>query len=128
MNEMSVSFRILIGVFLILHGLVLPIMALVPSDMMENASVGSFWTESWFFGTGVGVKAAIYILSAISALLFIFGGMSFMGLLIPYTAMNKLLFAGAIVSLTLIIVFWLPWYIFGVALNLIILIMAVNSW
>jgi len=51
-----------------------------------------------------------------------------MGLLIPYTAMNKLLFAGAIVSLTLIIVFWLPWYIFGVALNLIILIMAVNSW
>ncbi|WP_366924513.1 hypothetical protein MFMK1_001492 [Metallumcola ferriviriculae] len=125
MNEMSVIFRILIGDFLILHGLVLPIMALVPSDKVEGAPVGSFWAESWLFGTGMGVKFAIYGLSAVSAVLFILSGMSFMGLLVPYRAFNTLLLAGASVSLVLITVFWLPWFIIGIALNLLILIVAV---
>ncbi len=65
---MNVVFKNLIGIFLILHGLVLPIMALVPSDKVENAPVGSFWTESWLLGTGPEVKLAIYILSAVEAL------------------------------------------------------------
>jgi len=125
MNEMSDVFRVLIGVFLILHGLVLPIMALVPSDEIANAPVGSFWTESWLFGTGAGVKMAIYTLSTVSALLFILSGMSSMGLFVPYTAFNTLLIAGAIVSLALIGAFWFPWFIVGVVLNLLILIVAI---
>ena len=124
MNEMNVIFKILIGIFLILHGLVLPIMALVPSEI-ENARLGSFWTESWLFGTGAGVKAAIYVLSAVSALLFILSGMSFMGLLVPYRGLNMLLVAGASVSLVLIGAFWLPWFVVGVVLNLMILIVAI---
>ena len=125
MNEMSVAIRVLIGVFLILHGLVLPIMALVPSDKVENAHVGSFWADSWIFGTGAGVKATIYVLSAVSALLFILSGMGFWGLVVPYRTINTLLVAGSSVSLVLIAAFWLPWFIIGVVLNLLILVVAI---
>lgn len=125
MNDMSLVFRILIGVFLILHGLVLPIMALVPSDKVEDAPVGSFWAESWLFGSGAGVKVSIYVLSVVSALLLTFSGLSFMGLLVPTTAFNTLLFTGAAVSLVLIILFWMPWFVVGLALNSLLLMAAV---
>jgi len=121
---MSVIVRIFIGLFLILHGLVLPIMALVPSDKIEDAPVGSFWTESWLFGEGAKVKFAIYGLSAVTALFFILSGIGFIGFFVPYTVVRSLLLAGAGISLFVLMFFWLPWFVLGVVLNALILIAA----
>ena len=120
---MNTLMRTAIGIFIILHGLVHPIMAVVPQPMEEQTAsappvFGGFWTTSWLLGDGPTVKTLIYVLSALVALVLIAAGIGFIGSQ-PWTEIAWL--AGTVLSLLLIIVFWNNWLVVGVAIDLALL-------
>lgn len=115
--------RIIIGIFVILHGLVHPIMAVVPQSTEEQTAgappvFGGFWTTSWLLGEGPTIKALIYILSALVALVLIAAGLGFIGEQ-PWTEIAWL--AGTVSSLLLLLVFWNNWLVVGTVIDLALL-------
>jgi len=100
-----------------LHGLVLPIMAVVPAPDADPPVMGGFWTKSWLFGSGQPVKSAIYAVSVLSALVLIAAGLNLLGFL-PAAWSRGLWIGGAALSLLAILVFWNNWLVVGVIINL----------
>jgi hypothetical protein len=120
---MSTSTRLFIGIFIILHGLVHPIMAFVPQPMEEQSDdnppvIGGFWTESWLLGDGTTVKSAIYTLAVLTTAVFLVTGIGFMG---SQTWAKPALLAGIGLSLLLLIVFWNVWLTLGIVIDLALL-------
>jgi hypothetical protein len=128
---MNPLLRIGIGVLVILHGLVHPIMAIVP-QRIENQSaenppiLGGFWTGSWLLGESATVKTLIYLFSALAALVLLVAGIGFINSLSWAKAMW---IAGAILSLLVLIVFWDRYFIIGVAIDIVMLtIPFITTW
>jgi hypothetical protein len=119
----STFIRILIGLFLIAHGIVHPLLAIIPEPGTESTTIGEFWTRSWLLGEGRGVKIAIYVLSGLAALVFLLAGLSFMGIIVPQAWWRTLWLAGAAFSLVLLIVFWHKDWQYGVAIDVALLIL-----
>lgn len=128
---MSTSIRLLIGIFVILHGLVHPIMAVVPQPIEEQtddnpAELGGFWTRSWLLGDGPNVKAAIYVTSALTALVLFAAGIGFLG---PQPWTKTAWLAGAMISLASLVVFWNIYLVVGIIIDvLMILAVFTTSW
>lgn len=128
---MSTSARIFIGIFIILHGLVHPIMALVPQPAEEQSDtnppvVGGFWTTSWLLGKSPAVKGTIYTLAALTALALSVAGIGFMGM---QSWARMVWGAGAGLSLLLLVVFWDIYFIVGVVIDtLMIAALLTTSW
>ena len=127
---MNTLMRIIIGIFITLHGLVHPIMAMVPQPMEEQTGArpvfGGFWTTSWLLGEGPTIKTLIYILSALVALVLIAAGLGFIGKQ-PWTEMAWL--AGTVLSLLLLIIFWNNWLVVGTLIDLALLAVPfVTTW
>ncbi|KAA3643152.1 MAG: hypothetical protein DWQ07_21785 [Chloroflexi bacterium] len=118
---MNALLRSLIALFIIAHGLVHPILSIVPDNEVENAPVGTFWNSSWLLGESTFVKRAIYILSGLSALLFLLAGLSFAGWLLPVVWWRGLWVAGAGLSAFLLVVFWHPWFVIGLVIDALML-------
>ena len=126
---MSTSARLFIGIFIILHGLVHPIMAVVPQPMEEQSDdnppvIGGFWTQSWLLGDGPTVKGAIYPLAVLTAAVFLVAGIGFIG---PQTCAKPALFAGIGLSLLLLIVFWNVWLTLGIVIDLVLLAISLST-
>ncbi|MBN1122311.1 MAG: hypothetical protein JXJ17_14635 [Anaerolineae bacterium] len=119
---MNQTLRIIIGIFIILHGLVHPIMALVPQpieDLKNEAPIiGGFWTESWLLGKGPAVKTTIYVMAALAALVLLVAGIGLIG---SHPWAKPVLIAGAGLSLLLLLLFWNLYLVVGVLIDLIIL-------
>lgn len=116
---MSTSTRLFIGIFIILHGLVHPIMAVVPQPTEEQSDdnppvIGGFWTQSWLLGDDSTVKGAIYTLAALTAAVFLVAGIGFMG---SQTWAKPALLAGTGLSLLLLIVFWDIYLVVGIVID-----------
>ncbi len=123
---MNSSVRILIGFFIILHGLVHPIMAVVPQPVEEQSAdnppvLGGFWTKSWLFGEGDAVKAMIYGLSVLIALTMVVAAFGFINGL-AWTKIAWL--AGAGLSLLLLVIFWSNYFIIGILIDVLMVIVA----
>lgn len=128
---MSATVRLLIGIFIILHGLVHPIMAVVPQPLEDQtddnpARLGGFWTGSWLLGDGPQVKTAIYALAALTALVLFAAGIGFVG---PQSWANVVWLAGAGLSLMVLVVFWNTYLVVGIIIDvLMILAVFTVSW
>ena len=62
--NMNFTLRAAIALILTAHGLVHPILAIVPDNEKENAQVGSFWNTSWMLGQSPFVKQAMELFDA----------------------------------------------------------------
>lgn len=116
---MSTAARLFIGILIILHGLVHPIMAVVPQPTEEQSDdnppvIGGFWTQSWLLGDDSTVKGAIYTLAALTAAVFLVAGIGFMG---SQTWAKPALLAGTGLSLLLLIVFWDIYLVVGIVID-----------
>jgi len=123
---MTTPVRVLIGVFIVLHGLVHPIMALVPQPAEEQSDekppvVGGFWTESWLLGDGPSVKVALYVFSSLAALVLFVAGIGFLG---PQSWAKTAWLAGAGLSLVVLVVFWDIYFVVGIVIDVLMLIAA----
>jgi len=114
---LSTFLRIAIGIIVIAHGLVHPILSVIPDDKVEGSPVGSFWTKSWLLGEKPSVKTVNYILSGITAFLLLLAGLSFIGFIVPHAWWQTLWVIGAGVSSFLLIVFWHPRFYWGLIIN-----------
>jgi hypothetical protein len=128
---MSALLRILIGVFVILHGLVHPLLAVIPPPGETHADespapMGSYWTSSWLFGKGPGAKKLLYVLAALAALALLVAGVAFIGRL-PWAKAAWL--AGAGLSLLVLIVFWKKDFVYGISIDALLIAAAFfTSW
>ena len=126
---MSPTVRIIFGVFIILHGLVHPIMAIVPQPIAEQSETnppafGGFWTHSWLLGEGPDVKNSIYLLSTLTAVVLLIAGIGFVS---RYRLATTMLLVGTVLSITLLFVFWNKYFIVGVAIDGLLIISALTT-
>ena len=128
---MNTLLRILVGVFVVLHGLVHPLLAVIPPPGEEHtdehpATMGGFWTTSWLFGEGPKVKIVLYVLSGLAALALLVAGIAFIARS-PW-ARNTWL-AGAGMSLLVLVVFWKKDFVYGIGIDALMVVAAfLTSW
>jgi hypothetical protein len=121
--------KTLIAIFLIAHGLVHAGLAAAPNPNEPDTKPGAFFTSinrSWLLPK-LGIDAAIVqwigiILVAFATLGFVLAGLGIFGV----TGLNEIWRTVAVfsagVSLLLLVLFWHPWLIVGVLIDISILI------
>jgi hypothetical protein len=118
---MSTFLRLVIGFIVVAHGLVHPLLAVIPDDKVEYAPAGSMWTSSWLFGEGRTAKTLLYVLTGITAFILMLAGLSFIGFIVPQSWWQTLWVAGAGVSSLVLIIFWHPRFYWGLIIDAVIL-------
>jgi DNA-binding transcriptional LysR family regulator len=127
----STPLRILAGIFVILHGLVHPLLAVIPPPKEEHtdehpATMGSFWTKSWLFGEGPKAKIVLYALSALAALALLVAGITFIALA---SWAKAAWLGGAGLSLLVLLVYWKKDFVYGIGIDgLMIAAAFLTSW
>jgi hypothetical protein len=116
----------IIAIFLILHGLVHAILAMVPNPNSPEPQFATFFSQSWLLsGLGLSESAAksiAIILAVIATIGFVATGLALLDILVPFDWWRALAIASAVVSLILLISFWNLYLIVGVAIDVIILV------
>ena len=121
--------RILIGIFLIAHGLVHSGLAAAPIPNDSNSKPGAFFTDptrSWLLSR-IGLNTSAIritgiVLVALATLSFITAGLGILGVFGLESIWRAMTVVSAGLSLLLLVVFWHPWLFVGVLLNIGILI------
>jgi hypothetical protein len=118
--------KMIIALFLILHGLVHGILAMVPNPNAPDAGFASFFSRSWLlnslgFSESAGKPIAI-ILAIIATLGFVATGLALLDLLVPFDWWSVLATVSAVISLLLLIIFWHPYLIIGILIDAVILV------
>lgn len=114
--------------FLILHGLVHGILAMVPSPDAPDKGVATFYsgTGSWLLtrlGLSESTSKTIAILLAVTATIgFVAAGLALFGILIPFDWWRTLAIASAAVSLSLVVIFWHRYLIVGLLIDVAVLV------
>ena len=116
----------IVAIFLILHGLVHAILALVPDPNTLGAGFATFFSRSWLF-SGLGLSPSTgrpiaILLAAIAAIGFVAAGLALLGFLVPFDWWRSLAIASAVVSLLLLVVFWNTYLIVGILIDIAILV------
>jgi hypothetical protein len=124
--------KIALGIFLMAHGAVHAILAVAPNPGEEEARPGAFFTavdRSWLLpqlGLDAGVIRWIgIILVALSALGFILAGLGVLGVPGLSAVWRSVAIGSSCLSLLLLILFWYPWLIVGVAIDIAVLLMLI---
>lgn len=111
--------KVLFGLFLIAHGLVHA--SYLTPDPNDPRYPFNF-DHDWFADlAGSAAKPAAIILTAIAVICFATAGMALLGVPGAATTWKLLILAGAISSTLLLVLFWHPWLVLGIAINLILL-------
>jgi hypothetical protein len=118
---MNTFLRVVIGFIVIAHGLVHPLLAVIPDDKVEGAPAGSMWTKSWLFGEGRTAKTLLYVLTGVTALMLLLAGLSFMGFILPVEWWRTLWIIGAGASSLVLVVFWHPRFYWGLIIDAVML-------
>ena len=121
--------KILFGVFLIAHGLVHAILAAAPIPNDPESKPGAFFTasdRSWLLPQ-LGMNASTVqwigiILVALSTLGFVLAGLGVFGVPGLTTVWRTVAVVSSCTSLLLLILFWHPWIIVGVLIDVGILV------
>jgi hypothetical protein len=121
--------KIALAIFLIAHGLVHSILAIAPNPSDSDAKPGAFFTaveRSWLLPQ-LGLNATTIrwvgiILVALSTIGFILAGLGILGVPGLNTIWRPVSVISAFLSLLLLILFWHPWLIVGVLIDIGILL------
>jgi hypothetical protein len=117
--------QIVVGVFLIAHGLVHWVYA-APQPNMPGAEPWSFLTQRWLVTrTGLDQMTALKLGIALISLVTIGFGVSGIGLLTSQDWWRLAAIASSAVSLLLLALFWYKWMIAGPILNTGIILLAI---
>jgi len=121
--------RIILGVFIIAHGLVHTILAIAPNPADPEAKPGAFFTtveRSWLLPQlGLSTSAVQWIgviLVAASTVGFVLAGVGILGVPGLVTVWRTVAIISACSSLLLLIIFWHPWLPIGVLIDIAILV------
>jgi len=117
--------KIALALFLIAHGLVHSILAIAPNPSDPDAKPGTFFTaveRSWLLPQ-LGLDATTIrwigiILVALSTLGFILAGLGVLGVPGLNTIWRTVSVVSSCLSLLLLILFWHPWLIMGVLIDI----------
>lgn len=125
--------KIVAALFLILHGLVHIILALVPDPNAPDAGFASFFSRSWLLSSrglsASAVRSMAIILAAVATLGFITAGLGLLNILVPFALWQTLAIVSALVSLIFLIIFWNSYLIVGVLIDVLILaILIFTDW
>ena len=121
--------KIALALFLIAHGLVHSILAIAPNPSDPDAKPGTFFTaveRSWLLPQlGLDTTTIRWIgiiLVALSTIGFILAGLGVLGVPGLNTIWRTVSVISACLSLLLLILFWHPWLIVGVLIDIGILL------
>jgi hypothetical protein len=123
----------IVAIFLILHGLVHAILAMVPNPKEPGSGFATFFSQSWLL-SGLGLpqsagRSIAILLAAIATIGFIAAGLALLNILVPFDWWRSLAIASAVVSLLLLVVFWNTYLIVGILIDVTILIaLLVFNW
>jgi hypothetical protein len=121
--------KIIIALFLIAHGLVHAGLAAAPNPNDPETKPGAFFTSperSWLLpNLGINSSAVQWIgiiLVALATLGFILAGLGVFGIPGLAEAWRTIAVFSAVVSLLLLVLFWHPWIIVGILIDIGILL------
>jgi hypothetical protein len=121
--------KIVLGIFVVAHGLVHAILAIAPNPADSDAKPGAFFTaseRSWLLPPlGLNATAIQWIgiiLVALSTLGFVLAGLGIFGVAGLSAIWRTLAVVSAAISLLLLISFWHPWLPVGVLIDMAILV------
>ena len=113
--------RVLLGLFLVVHGLIHLVYFAPTDDPKFPMTAGKSWLVT-SAGLRIGtVRAIVAVLAVLSAVGFCLLALSYFGLLVPTGWFTPLAVIAAAASLALIVVTWNVQFIVGVAIDLAIL-------
>jgi hypothetical protein len=120
---MSMLVRVLIGSFIILHGIIHPLLVVLPPLEEEEANlnpvnVGGFWTTSWLFGEGMRTRNLLFNLALLTGLVLLTAGVAFM-MQMPWA--RAVWLAGTGMSLMVLVVFWKKDLVYGIGINTLLI-------
>ncbi len=130
---------ILFAIFLIAHGLVTMSLATVPAPAPGalrtpyfpawwRADIDSAWPISRMGLSQTLVRTAGWVLWLAIMILFVAAGLGLFGIPGLSALWQSLAAIGAVLSLTLLVLYWHPWLVLGVALNIGILAGVYLGW
>jgi hypothetical protein len=118
--------NIIAAIFLILHGLVHGILAMVPSPNADEPVFATFFSNSWLLSRlGVSESAGkplAFVLAALATVGFIMTGLALLDFLVPFDWWRTLAAVSAVISLLLLVIFWHTYVIVGVLIDVVILV------
>jgi hypothetical protein len=114
--------KIFVALFLILHGLVHIILALVPSPGADEPVFATFFSNSWLGLSESAGKPLAFILAALATVGFVAAGLGLLDFLVPFDWWRTLAAVSAVVSLLLLVIFWHPYVIVGLLIDVLILV------
>jgi len=120
--------KLLLAVFLILHGMVHAILAAAPIPNDPDSNPGAFFTattRSWLLPrlglNDTAIQWIGIILVVLTALGFILAGLGVIGVPGLNELWRTVAVVSACVSLLLLLLFWHPWLVVGVLIDIVIL-------
>ncbi|MEA3335069.1 MAG: hypothetical protein U9R25_04115 [Chloroflexota bacterium] len=128
--------KILFAIFLIAHGLVHAGLAAAPNPADPNEKPGAFFTtveRSWLLPRlGLSVTAVQWIgiiLVVLTTFGFVLAGLGVLGVPGPNTIWRTVAVVSSYLSLLLLILFWHPWLVMGVLIDIGLLIaLVLTKW
>jgi hypothetical protein len=121
-KEVEEILRIIIGIFLIAHGLIHWVL-IAPHPTVPDARTGSFLTNSWLVGNlGLNEAVARWLGSTLIILATIGFAAAGIGVLGSQEWWRMLAVASAAVSIILIVSFWHNWFVVGPLLDTAIVV------
>jgi hypothetical protein len=124
--------QVVFGVFLIAHGLVHAGLAAAPRPDIPDAKPFTFWTSPSWLLAGLGEsfsRPAGMVLWIASTLLFAAAGSGVLGLPGLSEVWGGLAVAGALTSLSLLLLFWHRWLVIGLVIDVgLLLLVLVLDW
>lgn len=121
--------KTVVAIFLILHGLVHAILAMVPDPDAAEPVFASFFSRSWLLSSlglsdSTGKLLAI-ILAALATIGFVLSGLALLDILVPFDWWTSLAVVSAVVSLLLLVLFWHTYLIIGILIDLVVLVVVI---
>ena len=121
--------KMISGIFLIAHGLVHAGLFAAPDPSDPESSPATFFTStarSWFFNrlemAAASVQRTGIILVVLSTLGFVIVGLGILGVPGVSEIWRAMSVVSASVSLLLLIIFWHPWLVVGVLIDILVLL------
>ncbi|MCC2631118.1 MAG: hypothetical protein K0S38_927 [Candidatus Paceibacter sp.] len=116
--------KIFYGLFIIAHGL---IHASYLTPKPEDPKYPFYFDRGWF-GSAVGSMATPIgkILVVLTVIIFALAGLAIIGVPGLVNITKQLLVAGSIASLLVLVLYWHPWLILGVVIDIVLLYGVLN--
>ncbi len=117
--------KVLFGLFLIAHGL---IHGLYLAPKPDDPTYPFDFSKGWFMTAGATGRSVGMALAVIALVGFVLGGLGLLGTLGLGSLWKVSVGVGIMSSCLLMILFWHPWLMVGLAINIILIYIFVAVW